>query len=190
MAVMSNLSSMIAAVNVPPATALRVTPSQPEDRRAIYDILLNSGIFGRSDAECVDQMFAEALAQPGEDSYRFLSCWEDDRIVGFACFGHESLTQDTWDLFWVCVSGAARRKGAGRALLSEAQHRAAQERGRLMVIYTSSTQKYAPARSLYESLGFARAAVVPDYYADSDDLCIYAKRLNQAIGEEGVKTCE
>ena len=169
--------------SVPAATnPLRVTPSTPDDRRAIYNILLNSGTFGHSDAECVDQMFGEALAKPGEDSYRFLSCWEDERphkseMVGFACYGHESLTQDTWDLFWVCVSGATRRKGAGRALLTEVQHRAAQERGRLIVIYTSSTEKYAPARGLYESMGFARMAVVPDYYADGDDLYIYSKRL-------------
>ncbi|MCL5996236.1 MAG: GNAT family N-acetyltransferase [Chloroflexi bacterium] len=148
-----------------------------DDCHAILDILLNSGIFNRTDAECVDQMFNEAFTKPEEDTYRFLSCWEGITLVGFACYGHESLTQDTWDLFWVCVSGATRRKGAGRALLTEVQHRAAQERGRLIVIYTSSTEKYTPARGLYESMGFTRTAVVPDYYADGDDLYIYSKRL-------------
>jgi ribosomal protein S18 acetylase RimI-like enzyme len=157
--------------------ATRVAPSTSDDRRAIYNILLTSGIFNRADAECVDQMFGEALEKAGEDTYRFLSCWEEGTLVGFACYGHEALTRDTWDLFWVCVSAAARRKGAGRALLTEVEHRAAQERGRLIVIYTSSTEKYAPARGLYESMGFVRTAVVPDYYADGDDLYIYTKRL-------------
>ena len=46
-----------------------------------------------------------------------------------------------------------------------------------MVIYTSSTEKYAPARRLYEGAGFVRTAVVPDYYADGDDLNIYWKRI-------------
>ena len=116
------------------ATALRTTPSTPEDRQGIYDILLNSGTFGRADAECVDQMFGEALARPGDDNYCFLSCWEDQQLAGFACYGRESLTQGTWDLFWICVSGATRRKGAGRALLADVQQRAAQERVRLIVI--------------------------------------------------------
>jgi ribosomal protein S18 acetylase RimI-like enzyme len=152
------------------------------------------GIFSRSDADCVDQMFGEAYSKPGEDNYRFLSCWEDEStsmpignrqtlvnstMLGFACYGRESLTQGAWDLFWICVSGAARRKGAGRALLAEVQHRAAQERVRLIVIYTSSTDKYAAARGLYESLGFTRTAVVPDYYADGDDLIIYTKRITR-----------
>ena len=183
------------------AATLRVVPSTLDDRRAIYDILLYSGIFSRSDADCVDQMFGEAYARPSEDNYRFLSCWEDEltspstpigerqspvnsTMLGFACYGRESLTQDTWDLFWICVSSAARRKGAGRALLTEVQHRAAQERVRLIVIYTSSTEKYAAARGLYESLGFTRTAVVPEYYADADDLFIYTKYTKRIARKE------
>ncbi len=185
-----------------PAIILRVIPSTPEDRRGIYDILLNSGIFHREDAECVDEMFSISLTRNSVDDYRFLSCWEvytrdklststesdsDDihkapvasKLIGFACYGSEALTNRTWDLFWICVSGAARRKGAGRALLAEVQHRAAQERVRLMVIYTSSTDKYTPARGLYEALGFTREAVIPDYYADNDDLFIYTKRITR-----------
>jgi ribosomal protein S18 acetylase RimI-like enzyme len=158
---------------------LRIAQSAPEDRRGIFNILLNSGIFGRADAECVDQMFAETLAKPGDDNYRWLSCWEENTLVAFACYGREALTTGTWDLFWLCVSSAARRKGAGRALLAEVQHRAARERVRLMVIYTSSTAKYAPARGLYETSGFTRAALVPGYYAEGDDLYIYTKRISE-----------
>src|SRR5450759_2043040 len=92
------------------APGLRVLPSTLEDRRGIYNILLDSGVFGRSDAECVDQMFGEAFTKPSDDNYRFLSCWEGTELVGFACYGREALTQGTWDIFWACVSGAARRK--------------------------------------------------------------------------------
>lgn len=161
------------------APALRIAPSIPEDRRGISDILLNSGIFGQVDVECVDQMFDESLAKLSDDNYHFLSCWEGQQLVGFACCGSEALTQGTWDLFWLCVSPAARRKGAARALLAQALHCAARARARLMVIYTSSTGKYAPARRLYESAGFARVAMVPGYYADGDDLYIYTRRISE-----------
>ena len=192
---MSNISMV--SSNQVAAARLRVMPSVEDDRRGITDILLDSGIFNRSDAECVDGMFGEAFTRPGDDNYRFLSCWEDgawpgafderatghdlvrdgSRLAGFACYGREALTQGTWDLFWVCVSSTARRKGAGRALLAEVLRRAQQERVRLVVIYTSSTDKYAPARRLYESMGFERTAIVPDYYAGNDDLYIYTQRL-------------
>jgi ribosomal protein S18 acetylase RimI-like enzyme len=160
-----------------PTVALRVDSSTMDDRSGIYDILLNSGTFNRDDAECVDQMFGEAFSKPDDDNYHFLSCWEGDLLAGFACYGRESLTHGTWDLFWVCVSSAARRRGAGRALLDEVLQRAAQTHVRLIVIYTSSTDKYTPARRLYESAGFVRTATVADYYAENDDLFIYTKRL-------------
>ena len=160
-----------------PLVSLHVVASTLDDRRRIYDILLNSGIFNAGDAECVDQMFCEAFNKPGDDNYHFLSCWEQGQLAGFACYGREALTHGTWDLFWLCVSSTSRRKGAGRALLDEIVKRATEERVRLMVIYTSSTQKYAPARGLYESSGFVRTATVPDYYAENDDLFIYTKRL-------------
>lgn len=164
------------ALELPLANQI-VETATVDDRAGIYDILLHSGIFNQTDAECVDQMFNEAYTRPSEDNYQFIACREGDRLTGFACYGRESLTHGTWDLFWVCVSGESRRKGAGRALLADVLRRAAHERVRLIVIYTSSTDRYAPARRLYESMGFARTAVVPDYYSENDDLYIYTQRL-------------
>jgi ribosomal protein S18 acetylase RimI-like enzyme len=174
-------------VLVPPqpqqATRLIVRPSRPDDRAAIYDTLMTSGLFGKADADCVDEMFTETwralAANPKADTYRWLSCMAQvpAPLAGFACFGTESLTHGTWDLFWVCVRPEARGKGVARALMQEAVAQAKAEGGRLMVIYTSSTKPYAPARALYESQGFGRTAVVPEYYNVGDDLYIYSKGL-------------
>lgn len=167
--------------HVAEATAIVVQPSTFDDRAAIYDILMRSEIFGRTDAECVDEMFLETWEAPKVDNYRWLSCWSEGEMVGFACYGTESLTHDTWDLFWICVLPETRGKGAGRALMAEVEARAQEANGRVMVIYTSSTPKYAPARRLYERAGFVRVAVVPDYYNDGDDLNIYLKRLRNQV---------
>jgi ribosomal protein S18 acetylase RimI-like enzyme len=152
-------------------------PSAPEDRRRIGDLILGSGLFHATDAECVDEMFGLALAKPTPDNYRFLSAWLDGDMVGFACYGWESLTDRTWDLFWILTSPEARRRGVGSALLAEAVRVAWVEGGRLMVIFTSSTAPYAAARQLYESQGFVRQAIVPEYYKPEDDLYIYSRRL-------------
>ncbi len=165
------------------AGSVVVRPSVEADRQGIGAILMNSGIFHEIDVSTVDEMFTGTYSRPiTRDSYRFLSCWEEDagappRMIGFACLGLESLTQDTWDLFWVCALPSARGRGAGAALLREAVDVATRENGRLMVIYTSSTDPYAPARRLYASQGFTPAAIVAGYYADGDDLNIYSRRL-------------
>jgi len=161
---------------------LQVLSTTSEDRPQLREILVNSGVFHPSDADCVDEMFGQALAKPTPDNYRFLSGWLDGRMCGFACYGWESLTQGTWDLFWVCTLPAARGRGLGGALLGEAVRVATAEGGRLMVIYTSSTEAYAPARKLYESQRFARTATIPEYYRPGDDLLIYSRRLQDGRG--------
>src|SRR3989442_3836868 len=141
------------------AAAPFVLPSTPEDRTRIRHILLHSGVFKESDADCVDEMFGLALARPALDNYRFLSGWLDGTMAGFACYGWESLTCGTWDLFWVVTLPEARGRGLGDALLGEALRVATAEGGRLMVIYTSSTPAYAAGRRLYESHQFIRTAI-------------------------------
>ena len=160
--------------------SLEILPATPEDRPRLREILVNSGVFHESDAECVDEMFGHALDKPSPDNYRFLSGWLDGKMQGFACFGWESLTEGTWDLFWVCTLPEARGHGVGGALLREAVRVATTEGGRLMVIYTSSTEAYTAARRLYESQQFARTATVPEYYRPGDDLFIYSRRLQLA----------
>jgi ribosomal protein S18 acetylase RimI-like enzyme len=165
------------------ATRIEVRPMMLDDRATVRDILVTSGVFGETDAACVDEMILETWDAPKVDSYHWLSCdWVESpggtpAMVGFACYGTESLTHNTWDLFWICVRPAARGKGVGRALMAEAEAQVRLANGRLMVIYTSSTPSFAPARRLYESAGFACAAVVADYYRDGDDLYIYRKKL-------------
>lgn len=172
------------------AASLTVAEASPNDRQPIYDLLMSSGVFGRDDAECVDEMFrstAAALeANPHADTYLWVTCYdlengnEPNALLGFACFGTESLTHGTWDLFWICVAPAARGKGVGGQLMNDVVKRAQQAQARLMVIYTSSTEPYLPARRLYESQGFSRVSIVEDYYRDGDHLYIYSKRLNEA----------
>jgi len=157
--------------------SLEIRPTTAEDRPHLRAILVHSGVFHDSDAECVEEMFDHAMAKPAPDNYRFLSGWLDGRMLGFACFGWESLTEGTWDLFWVCTLPEGRGRGLGGGLLREAVRVATTEGGRLMVIYTSSTDAYTAARRLYESQGFARTATIPEYYKPGDDLFIYSRRL-------------
>jgi ribosomal protein S18 acetylase RimI-like enzyme len=157
--------------------ALDIRAAELADAWVIGDLMRRCEVFGPAERDCVDEMFRETWAAPRPDNYRWLIGWRDGQPAGFACYGLESLTRDTWDLFWICVAPEARGQGVGQALLARAERQARQEDGRLMVIYTASTPAYAPARRLYERCGFVRVATVPDYYADGDHLHIYWKRL-------------
>ncbi len=50
------------------------------------------------------------------------------------------------------------------------------------MIETSDTPAYAPARRLYETSGYRCEAVIPNFYAQGDDLLIFSKNLKVAQG--------
>ncbi len=157
-----------------------IRPSEPEDRARIYNILMGSQIFGKVDADCVDEMFEQAMAKPGPDQYRFLSAWEGDQMLAFGCYGMTSLTKATWDYYWLCALPEARGKGAGSALMRHGIAQATREGGRLMVLYTSSDLRYAFAQRIFDELGFSLHTIIPEYYDVGDDLKIYVGRLSES----------
>ena len=161
----------------PTTDVLTIRSAEQADHWAVGELMQRCDIFGPAEQRCVDEMFCETWTTPRPDNYCWLIAWRHDQPLGFACYGPESLAQNTWDLFWICVAPEARGRGVGHALLTQAEQRARREGGRLMVIYTASTPAYAPARRLYERCGFICVATVPDYYANGDHLHIYWKRL-------------
>jgi len=75
------------------------------------------------------------------------------------------------------VDPAAQRRGIGHALLARVEAEVQARGGRLLLIETSSTAPYAPARRLYETSGYHCEAVIRDFYAPGDDLIIFRKEL-------------
>ena len=51
------------------------------------------------------------------------------------------------------------------------------EKGRLLVVDTSGREDYAGTRAFYESLGYVKTAVIPEFYAPGDDLVVYTRRF-------------
>ena len=100
-------------------------------------------------------------------------------MQGYTCFGPHSLTQGTYDLYWIVVDPTAQGHGIGHALLARVEAEVQARGGRLLLIETSGTTAYAPARRLYETSGYRCEAVVHDFYAPGDDLLIFSKDLGQ-----------
>jgi ribosomal protein S18 acetylase RimI-like enzyme len=100
-------------------------------------------------------------------------------MQGYACFGPHSLTQGTYDLYWIVVDPTAQGHGIGHALLARVEAEVQARGGRLLLVETSGTPAYAPARRFYESSGYRCEATIHDFYAPGDDLLIFSKDLRQ-----------
>jgi ribosomal protein S18 acetylase RimI-like enzyme len=121
------------------------------------------------------ELLDDSLA--GDDDYRFVGAFEDDRLIGYACWGPTPGTEATYDLYWIVVDRTRQGRGIGTQLLDAVEQRLTTHDARLVVVETSSRADYEPTRRFYEARGYTRTATIPEYYAPGDDLVIYTKDL-------------
>jgi len=150
----------------------------PDDVEAIVGLIERAGVFGPMDVACVRELLDEYFGKGDHGGYEFLVFRRDGRVLGMACYGPTPLTEGTFDLYWLAVAPEARREGVGRALLDRAEADVRRRGARMLVVETSGTPSYEPARRFYLARGYHRQATIPDFYAPADDLVIYVKRFD------------
>lgn len=147
------------------------------DTAAIVGLVEQAGVFNAADVECVRELLSDYVHKPDRGGYEFIVYRQDGRPLGMACYGATPLTEGTYDLYWLCVAPEARRGGVARRLIGEVEADLQRRGARLLVVETSSSEGYRPAREFYLAAGYQRQATIPDFYAPGNDLVIYTKRL-------------
>lgn len=99
------------------------------------------------------------------------------RPLGYVCFGQTPMTESTFDLYWLVVDAAVRGRGLGRALVAGFEAHLRARGGRRIRVETSSLEGQGGASRFYESTGYQRAGLIPDFYRPGDDLLIFSKEL-------------
>jgi ribosomal protein S18 acetylase RimI-like enzyme len=165
-------------------------------RRDEFDEIMamtkRAAVFDETEVYTVTELLEGYEEGPEESGYYFLSCREmkhpersvaeskdarPGQVVGYACWGPRQLSGNGYDLYWICADPAVHSKGVGRALMSAVEEEIRKRNGVWVVIETSDTDHYAPARRLYERCGYTLAMLLKDFYHDGDGLCTYTKRL-------------
>jgi ribosomal protein S18 acetylase RimI-like enzyme len=155
-----------------------VSATRADEAEQIVSAAREAGVFNAEEIAAVEELIGDYAARGDASTYRFLSYRQDECVVGFACYGPRSLTQGTFDLYWICSAPSAQHKGVGSALLRQTEQEIRAEGGRLVIVETSSLPEYEPARRFYESHGYRREAVIADFYAEGDGLVLYSKKLS------------
>jgi ribosomal protein S18 acetylase RimI-like enzyme len=154
-------------------------PVGPAQRARLEQLTAATGLFRPTEVAVAAELLDDSLA--GDDDYRLLGAYGADDLVGYACWGPTPGTEGTYDLYWIVVDPARQGQGVGTQLLTAVEEQLAREHGRLLVVETSSRADYAATRAFYERRGYARAAIIPGYYAPGDDLVIYLKDLTHGV---------
>jgi len=158
-------------------TAPEIRATRADEAGPIINLARQAGVFNEEEIAAVEELVRDYIAKGDASYYRFLSCCQNGRVLGFTCYSPRSLTQGAYDLCWICSAPGTQRQGVGGALIRQTEQAIRARGGRLVLVETSSRPEYEPARRFYESHGYRREAIIQDFYAEGDSLVLYSKRL-------------
>jgi len=158
-------------------TPIRIRPFTLEDRSPILEILYRTRMFTPLEIEVARELIDAWLYHPEQKDYILYTAEGEGKVTGYVCYGPTPATEGTFDLYWIAVDPLYQRSGIGKELLLFTEKRIQECNGRLIIIETSSQEKYAPTRSFYERNGYTLEARIKDFYRVGDDRLIYVKRF-------------
>ena len=154
-----------------------IDATRPEEFEAILELTRRVAVFNEEEVDTVEELLEGYAYSPEESGYYFLSCRRQGQLAGFACWGPRALSGSGYDLYWVCADPDLHGQGIGKALLRAVEDAVRACEGIWIVIETSDTDHYAPARRLYERSGYTLAMHLPDFYYPGDGMCTFTKKV-------------
>lgn len=156
-----------------------IRPMKPSDRPAVLDLIKATGFFRPDEIAVAEELIDIYLDRPDQKDYGIVVAEDGEgAVAGYMTYGPTPLTLGTFDLYWMAVDPKAQGRGVGKALVLWLEDHVRREGGRLVVIETSSTEKYEPTRRFYLGLSYTEAARIPEFYGPGDGRVIYTKLLS------------
>lgn len=149
----------------------------PEDTPALLELTAGTGVFKPFEVEVLREVLDDYHARSEESEHVAIVARIDDRIVGYAYYAPDVMTDRTWYLYWIAVDRAQQARGFGGRILQRVEDDICQHDGRLLLIETSSLPHSELTRRFYLKQGYGITGVIRDFYSDGDDMVIFRKRL-------------
>ena len=155
---------------------MKIRPIVAKDRQVVLELIHLTGLFTKEEERVAMEVIDVCFTKSGQQDYIIVVIEnEQGAIAGYMCYGPTPMTEGVVDLYWLAVHPGKHRQGYGKALIQWLEKAVQEKKGRLIVIETSSRDKYAATRNFYQRLGYAENARIRDFYRPGDDLLIYCK---------------
>lgn len=145
------------------------------DRETLRELLAKAGNFNAAEQSVAMELVDFRLTEPLRDDYRFVVADHSGRPVGYACYGKASLSDGTYDMYWVVVDRDCQRRAVGTLLVEYCEDQVRKLQGRSLLIETSSRPGYEGTIAFYRRLHYEVLAQLRDYYSAGDDKFILGK---------------
>jgi ribosomal protein S18 acetylase RimI-like enzyme len=155
-----------------------IRPTVPSDTPTLVDLAQATGVFKPIEIEALQEVLDDYHDLMHRHGHVCITFEQGGAIIGFAYYAPTAMTDRGWHLYWIAVSKTTQARGVGGQLLRHVEDDIRRARGRQLLIETSSLPHYELTRRFYLKHGYEQAAVLPDYYADGDDMVVFRKQLS------------
>jgi D-alanine-D-alanine ligase len=155
---------------------LREEPTAADEQQ-VREIVAATGMFRPNEIDVAAELVRDRLRDGRESGYQFVFAERDGRVLGYACYGLNTVTLGSYDLYWIAVRPELQGQGIGQQLLAAVEAKIKAAGGRRIYIETSDRPDYAATRHFYARCGYALESVLSDYYAAGDDKAVYVRRI-------------
>ncbi len=153
-----------------------IRPLHVSDVQPLRRLLIETAVFTPEEIAIALELMHTVLEKPEQKDY-VIRVYDDGEVLGYYCVGPTPATEGTFDLYWIATKPSVHGKGIGRALNTHAEQLIRSLGGRLIIVETSSTQRYDKTRAFYVKAGYEELARIRDYYRPGDSLVVYGKYL-------------
>jgi ribosomal protein S18 acetylase RimI-like enzyme len=147
------------------------------DTDALVHLAEATGVFKPNEIVALREVLDDYHTTNQRHGHRSVTFEQSGAIVGFAYYAPAAMTDRTWYLYWIAVTRQTQARGIGGKLLRYVEEDIARSGGRVLFIETSSLGHYDLTRRFYLKHHYEQAAVLPDYYADGDNMVVFRKRF-------------
>jgi ribosomal protein S18 acetylase RimI-like enzyme len=152
-----------------------IRATTPADTAALLHLTEGTRVFKPIEIQALKEVLADYHASMHALGHRSITYEEHGQPIGFAYYAPAAMTDRTWYLYWIAVSKDTHAKGVGTKLLRHVEGDIRQQKGRILLIETSSLAHYDLTRKFYLKHEYEQTAVIRDYYSDGDDMVIFRK---------------
>ena len=161
---------------------MKIRPVEARDRERIHQILVATNRFTEEEVRIADELVELAVEHPEKGDYIVHVLEEPDSgpskaVQGYVCYGPTPMTDGVFDLYWIAVDLRSQGLGFGQLLLRFVENEVRRQRGRMLLIETSSKESYGPTMRFYERSGYDEISRIKDFYRIEDDKVVFCKKL-------------
>ena len=148
-----------------------------DDGGKVRRLVAATGKFYPEEIDVAEELVLDRLNRGPASGYEFLWADADGYLAGYVCYGRISMTQSSWDLYWIAVEPDTQGQGIGSLLLRACEQEIGRAGGGQVYVETSGRPDYHDTRAFYRSRGYEVVARLENFYAPGDAKVVFCKRI-------------